>query len=169
MAELKANDSGTWRSAQQVQVNDSGTWLTIQDIKVNDGGTWRTVFQYALLSATMTEGSYVDGEDTAARGYNGSTPLSGFPTFGSMDTVAVAGGYTLAFLYDETVGGGAFLYITGFGADPGQSFFSTAVVGGVSKTSASASYSYSAGTAGWSWASTFGLDGSGTSTVVINY
>ncbi len=49
-AELKINDSGTWRTITEVKVNDSGTWRTIQDIKVNDGGTWRAVWQYLTVT-----------------------------------------------------------------------------------------------------------------------
>lgn len=116
----------------------------------------------AKLDATMTEGSDVDPFDPSIYYYGYNQGI-----YGSMSSASVAGGYTLTILIDSYDGSSA-CYITGFGSDPGQSFFTSVTVGGVSKTSASASsYTYSSGTAIWSWASLFGLDGSGTSSVVI--
>lgn len=115
-----------------------------------------------LLDATMTEGSDVDPFDPSIYyyGYN-------YGGYGSMSSTSIAGGYTLLILIDS-YDGSSTCHISGFGSDPGQSFFTSVTVGGVSKTSASASsYTYSTGTAIWSWASLFGLDGTGTSSVVI--
>lgn len=161
MSELKINDSGTWRNVQQVQVNDSGTWRDIQQIYVNDGGTWRTVFLKALLDATMTEGSDIDPGDPSVYYYG---YVQG--GYGSMSSTSVAGGYTLTNLYDGWDGVSA-LIISGFGADTGQSFFTTCTVGGTSQSSSAASYSYVSGTAYWYWSGLFGLDGTGTSAVLI--
>lgn len=119
-----------------------------------------------LLDATMTEGSGPDGGGGTFYGY-----VNGF--FGSMSSGTLGDGMTLKALVDDDDGmnpPAAIMEISGFGADPGQSYFSTVVVGGVSKTSASAAYSYLAGVARWDWfgAGAFGLDGSGTSSVVIS-
>src|SRR6478609_7247257 len=95
MAELKINDSGTWRNITEVKVNDSGTWRTIQDIKVNDSGTWRTVFQY--LTVTMPN---VDV------GFNDPFFGSGFATL----SIASAGTYAAS---SDTTGTGE------YGADSG--------------------------------------------------
>jgi hypothetical protein len=115
----------------------------------------------AKLDATMTEGFYDDGS-TQYIGYVSAIPI------GSMSSTAVAGGYTLDFCYDAVSGTtNCYVGISGFGADPGQSFFTSVVVGGTTKTSASASYLYAGGQASWSWSGSFGLDGSGTSSVVI--
>ena len=161
MSELKINDSGTWRNVQQVQVNDSGTWRDIQEIYVNDSGTWRTVFLKALLNATMTEGFYDDGA-TQYIGYVPSIPI------GSMSSTAVTGGYTLSACYDAASGANnSYVIITGFGSNPGSGFFTSVTVGSTTKTSASASYSYFAGQATWNWSTLFGLDGTGTSAVLI--
>jgi hypothetical protein len=46
------------------------------------------------------------------------------------------------------------LTISGFGSDPGQTFFTTATYNGTAKTSASAIYGFTAGKASWSWTST---------------
>jgi len=54
VAELKINDSSTWRNITEVKVNDAGTWRTIQDIKINDAGTWRTVWQYFAPPSPFT-------------------------------------------------------------------------------------------------------------------
>ena len=153
------NDAGTWRAIQQVQVNDGGVWRNIQQIYVNDGGTWRTVFSAAVLSATMTEGSaggvflgYIDG------------------SIGSMDTVAFTdgSGNTLRAVFDDNTGNS---YLDVYAAtDPGATYVSSCEVAGVSKNTADATYSYGvvgATIARWLWPSTFGIDGSGTSTVVI--
>jgi hypothetical protein len=122
------------------------------------GGPW-----YAL-SATMTEGSAVVGFDVYA-GFSSS--------FGSMSSTSITGGLTLAGVFNVT---GATNYasvvISGFTSDPGQTPFSKIAVGPIVQSFASASsYSYDggSGTATWVWSgSTFSLDGSGTSAVVIN-
>lgn len=160
MAAISVNDGGTWRTPYQVSVNDGGTWRTIQQVYVNDGGTWRTVFQYLLLDAVVTEGT--GGTGSAYHGYSASSG------YGSITSALVANAYTLDEISSEDISGSTTLRIGGFSSDPGQSFFSSIAIGGVSKTSASASvYSYSSGTATWIWSSYSTLDGVGTSTVVI--
>lgn len=52
MAELKLNDSATWRQATNVYVNDSGTWRDIAEVYVNDSGTWRSVFFSEIVTIT---------------------------------------------------------------------------------------------------------------------
>lgn len=115
-----------------------------------------------LLDATMTEGFYDDGS-TQYIGYVSAIPI------GSMSSTAVAGGYTLDFCYDAVSGiNTCSVGISGFGSDPGQSFLTSATVGGTTKTGASASnYTYAGGQASWTWSGLFGLDGTGTSSVVI--
>lgn len=160
------NDSGTWRSVRQVQINDGGVWRTIRSIEVNSGGVWRTVFLYELLSTTMTEG--IGGPGSALFGYSDPSIYS----IGSVGSTAVEGGYTLTSLVDFNDGFTTYaeLAISGFGSDPGAAFFDSITVGGSNKASVTASYSYVAGTATWTWgSSTFGLDGSGSSAVVIYY
>ena len=166
MPKIQVNDSGTWRTPTKVQVNDAGTWRNISKVQVNDGGTWRTVYTAELLNALMTEGSGPDGIGGTFYGYG-----NGY--FGSMSNGTLGDGTTLKTLVDDEDEGGspsALMEISGFGADPLTSYFSTVVVGGVSLASSAAFYSYSSGVARWDWFGTgaFGLDGSGTATVVIN-
>jgi len=109
-----------------------------------------------LLNATMTEGSL-------------PTPEYGFVNgaYGSMTSTNVAGGYTLEAIYDTTTAGR--VVISGFSSDPTVSFLSSVKVGNVTKTTGSSFgvYNYTSGTATWVWFSLFGLDGSGTSSVLI--
>lgn len=157
MAAISVNDGGTWRTPWGIYVNDGGTWRTIQQIYVNDGGTWRTVFQSASLSATMTEGN----AGGVFLGYIDSV-------IGSVDTSSIQGGNTLRGIFDDNAGNA---YLDVYAAtDPGATFVSRCIVGGVSKNTSDAIYSYGvvgATVARWQWGSTFGIDGSGTSSVVL--
>ncbi|UCH49050.1 MAG: hypothetical protein JSU95_04460 [Betaproteobacteria bacterium] len=58
----------------------------------------------------------------------------------------------------------AVLVISGFGSDPGvEGYFSQVAVGATTLTAATASYSYAAGAAQWSWPyQQLGIAGSGT-------
>ena len=118
----------------------------------------------ALLGTTMTEGSGTDGF-TIAYGYDtgGVTLANG--AFGSMTSATLTVGGTVNGLVDLDTG---YSYLSiAIGADPGISFFTTITVGGVQKTSAGSSYFWTGSAATWSWGTQFGLDGAGTSTVVI--
>lgn len=161
MAAISVNDGGTWRTPYQISVNDGGTWRTIQQIYVNDGGTWRTVFQYLLLDTTITE-----GQGGVGNNYYGYSDPSIF-NFGSIGSASIQGGYTLRQIYADAATSSLVLSIDGFSSDPGQSFFSSIDLAGTNKTSASATYAYGSGTATWTWASSFLMDGVGTSTLVI--
>ncbi len=159
MAAISVNDGGTWRTPAAVYVNDGGTWRTIQQVYVNDGGTWRTVFQYLLYDGTITEG------------ISGGFDVYGFSNgnYGSASPATLGDGTTLATVVDNTTLGQCTVEISGFGADPGFAYFSSITVGGVQKFSSTANYIYFAGVGVWEWAGEyFGLDGSGSSTVVIN-
>ncbi len=79
------------------------------------------------------------------RGYNTS------PAFGSMTPTTIEA-HTIVELWDAVGGGSQQMSIGGFGADPGKSFFTSVSANGVTKTSASAGYSYAGGVATWQWA-----------------
>lgn len=170
MAAISVNDGGTWRTPWGIYVNDGGTWRTVQQVYVNDGGTWRTVFIYEKINTTMTESSGTDGANIYYGFFNGSSSIGVGGAFGSLGSATTPDGAVVDLLADYDAGV-SYLIIGGFLADPGVSYFSTCTVGGVSKTSASvSSYDYGvvgAGMARWTWASQFGLDGSGTSAVLI--
>lgn len=145
--QLYVNDSGTWREIEEVHVNDAGTWREIKEIYVNDSGTWRLVFRaFGELSCTLTAANFL----TVNSGYSAASGA------GSMSSTTVGDGQTVVAWYDSLLAGSV-LVISGFAADPGQDWFTTATYDGTSKSAASASYNYSAGTATWSWGSVFGF------------
>ena len=158
MAAISVNDGGTWRTPWGIYVNDGGTWRTVQEVYVNDAGTWRTVFQSSILNATMTEGD----AGGVFLGYIDSV-------IGSMDAVSITGGNTLRAIFDDSSGNG---YLDIYAAsDPGATFVSQCTVSGTSKLTSAATYSngvVGANVARWLWSSTFGIDGSGTSSVVLS-
>jgi hypothetical protein len=75
---------------------------------------------------------------------------------------------TIADWYDQASGSTGVLRISGFSADPGKNFFLSCTAHGTTKTAASATYTYSVGTAQWSWpAGAFGFATSGTTPATI--
>lgn len=108
----------------------------------------------SLLTATMTEGS----------GGGGSTGyIEG--SFGSMSSNLVLGLGTLKAAYDVSPNN-SYISISG---DISQSAFTSVTIGSTTQTSASATRSYSSisNSTTWNWSTTFGIDGTGTSIVLI--
>jgi hypothetical protein len=101
-------------------------------------------------------------------------------TLGSYSPTGLTGGKAVSILEDVDAGStssctnpvSALLSVTGFSSSPGQSWTTSVTCGGVSKTGASASYSYSGGTASWTWSSTFGFKakpvGSNVSCMIVH-
>lgn len=118
-----------------------------------------------VLSAIMTEGTAIIG----------SIPYYGFysssPSFGSMSSTSITGGLTLVGIYDADAASSAVI-ISGFTSDPGRTPFAKVVVGNTVRAFSAAdyyNYDSGSGTASWAWTGLlFGLDGSGTSYVVIS-
>lgn len=165
MASINVKVGGTWRSARP-WVKVSGTWQGVKSGWVKVSGVWQQFYSYSLLTATMTESSWDDGVNEEI-GYNVGRP------FGSLSPSTMDTGYLVRALYDFGPVGSvnqSNILIGGFGADPGATgVFSTVDVNGTTKTAASATYLWigAFGYASWTWGSTFGLDGLGTSPVII--
>lgn len=113
-------------------------------------------------SAVITEGS-ASGYAEVLYGYLGAGVA------GSISPTTLSGGKTVASFYDTNYPTSqlASVNISGFNSDPGQYWLVSASAFGVTKTGATASYSYSNGTATWNWLSDFGFLYSGTVTVTI--
>jgi len=130
------------------------------------------------LSTTLTIGTATADAGVNLRGFTSEVQSSYTPTtFGSLASATVSGGRTCIICFDDrdlpTSAYSANLSITGFGADPGQSYLHDVTANGVTKTGSSATfYNYSAGRALWAWedsttAVLFGFGTSGTTPLVI--
>lgn len=112
-------------------------------------------------TGVITQATWTSGVTTyyGFNGANGSSTGTSLPAARTLAAVYNRYDFDEYFNYNEAV-----VEISGFGGDPGISgYFVEAVVGGVTLTAASASYSYLAGTATWAWPyQAFGLSGSGT-------
>lgn len=118
---------------------------------------------------TLTQGSRsqtVFGITTIERGF-----ASGM---GSMSPTSTNGGAPYIALEDKSFAGGPFQGILSLSTyDPGSTYVVSVTANGVTKTGASATYSYTPGpfgipgTATWTWSTPFGFTGSGTTAVTI--
>lgn len=90
-------------------------------------------------------------------GYSNS-PL---PAAGSYSPTGLTGGETVIDLFDYfSCGTRSELVISGFSANPGQSWLSSVKCGSVTNTGSSATYYYGSGDASWVWSTRFGLQSS---------
>jgi YD repeat-containing protein len=129
-----------------------------------------TVTIIATDTATLTQGiGYVPGHYYL--GFNTVTAV-GAGTFGSLSPSVLTGGKTVVQFLDTSqsvfnyvIRGGA-VSVSGFSADPGQSWLISATALGVTFNGSSAVYTYSGGSASWSWGP-FGFTGKGTGSVTI--
>ena len=82
------------------------------------------------------------------------------PTYGSYSPSGLTGGKTVADLFAIVVGPSCTgtingqLLVSGFALNPGQSWLVSVACNGTTKTRAPATYTYSSGTAQWSWGAT---------------
>ena len=94
--------------------------------------------------------------------------ISGYASpVGSYSPTGLTGGETVGAIYDvNTVnalcsnfvsGHDSYFHASGFSTDPGQTWLTSVTCNGIAKTGASATYSYSSGTAIWAWSSDFSL------------
>jgi Zn-dependent metalloprotease len=125
-------------------------------------------------TGTMTEGARTvfninGGLDTTYKGYK-----SGFE--GSYSPTALTGGRTLAEFDDIGACSGpcgtltnGVVVVSGFSSDPGAGWLSSVTANGVTKLNSAAAYSYSSGSATWSWGSVFGFSGSGSVITTENH
>lgn len=148
-AATKINNGGTWVSPASIKINDAGTWRVIHTIKVNDSGTWRKVYP----SKFTTSGTFV------------STSLSFNPVYyrgygdgcgNSMSPATLPDGKTIIMILKTQSGVFALtvvttIQITGFVSDPGANYFASITVNSVTQPYSFFTYSYSAGTAQWSY------------------
>jgi hypothetical protein len=174
------NDGGVWRQLANIYVNDGGVWRTIQQVYVNDGGVWRTVYTNVVV-ITLTPGTGTDGLVFDWVGFVDGTTGSASPAGPNN----IQGNRTLASLADYNgVGGGGYVLsqfsVSGFSSDPGQNGFFTSVnCNSVTRTAAGATggaggtvlpYSYSSGTAVWTWnTGAFGLVNGVNKDLTINF
>jgi hypothetical protein len=150
MPSTYVNDAGTWRKLRNVYVNDAGTWRTIRKAYANDSGTWRTVFQRSD-ERTITAG--INDNGTLSRsGFSSVSPVIGSISNATLDDgKTVTQVMTTYVIADDT--STLTLKIAGFSSDPSVSYlYALEVVGLISELLATSSfYSYSSGTATWSW------------------
>ena len=108
-------------------------------------------------------------------GFNSDTSVFRI-TFGSYSPSGLTGGTSVVSIWDSThsgltacgSGSSSLLAVSGFSVDPGQDWLSSITCGGVENTgSGASSFSYSAGTAIWTWSQTFSL-GSSTSCTIVH-
>jgi hypothetical protein len=113
-------------------------------------------------TSTMTQGQFgIFG--TSWTGFNSTLAV------GSMSPTTTSDGKMYGVFNDYAPGGppsGVF-GLKGLTADPGQAWLVSATGHGVTKTGASAAYTYSGGIATWSWTTTFGFTPSGTTVCTI--
>jgi len=101
---------------------------------------------------SLTIGTTVSGSDI----YYGFSSSS---AFGAISPTAFKSG-TISTVYDKYTTGvyaTTVFSISGFGSDPGKSYFTTIATAGGSLTSASSSYIYVSGSATWAWTTSPGL------------
>jgi hypothetical protein len=166
MPGLYVRSGGTWRNVIAPHVKAGGTWRALVSGWVKSGGTWRQFYPGVdTYSGTATCAYYTDGVSVEYYG-------AGHPGGGSFSGANDSGGHALASCFDLyvlSVYTVSSFSLSGFGADPGIGHFTTLSVPSGNYTTASAGYSYSAGTATWSWASAaFGMPGSGTASVAMS-
>lgn len=107
-----------------------------------------------------------DGTITVGKFGGGGLPLcfwgysSSSIAFGSYSPTGLTGGRTVAYLNTDVTGpnclGGFYgnFGASGFSSDPGQSWLTSVTCNGTTKLGAIATYSYSSGTAQWTWSFT---------------
>jgi chitodextrinase len=125
---------------------------------------------FTTSAPIMTVGTYSSGGVSAygfTSGYEGSiSPLALSSTLNFAEVADLySPGYPPYVPASQTSG----LYISGFTADPGINWLVSVTANGVTRTAASASYSYSNGTAYWLFANIFGLQwiSGGTTPVTV--
>lgn len=135
------NVSGTWHPWVP-DINLSGGWHG-SSLWVNVGGTWRP----AVVAFSITAGEPSPPPPVQIGYVSGS--------YGSIARASLGLGRNIVELVD--IGSGAVFGIGGFSADPGAALATSITANGVTLTFATATYSYSGGTATWGWASSFGF------------
>lgn len=131
-----------------------------------------------ILNTTLTIGTSVGG-GIGYRGFNSSAMAGNSPTtWGSLTSASTSDGYTVISVYDyrdtSTPEYIAVISISGFGADPGQSYLYSVTANSVTNLGVDATaYTYSTGTAIWEWGAgtmtyLFGFNTSGTTTLIVN-
>lgn len=126
-----------------------------------------TICASQLAKASSDSGTLTPATSTAIPcppGFVGHLTFVGFESgnWGTYSPTGLTGGSIVNAITDETTNclGPAnlsLLSITGFSSDPGSTWLSSVTCGGVQKVPSSASYSYTSGTAVWTWGSKFGL------------
>jgi len=116
---------------------------------------------------TMTQGLWTSGP-VSFFGYNPSTGT------GALNPSTLTGGKTITAFYDNKYNGVSLIEsifkVSGFTSDPGQAWLTSAKVNGVTRTGASAQYSYASGVAQWRWVPpatpVFGSSGNVSCTII---
>ena len=138
-------------------------------------------------AGTLTQGFYRSATGPNWTFFKGYRPVS-TPIIGSYAPTALTGGKTVRNLFDFAVCSSVSqppncpysgittttqygqIDVSGFTADPGIAWLTSVTVGSVTRTGATATYSYTGGTATWKWSGvtgSFGLSGSGSTSVAI--
>ncbi len=136
------------------------------------GLRWRlaATASFLLVSATLSQAAHAVS-DTLTMTAGTTTTANGLDTYtgfesgkiGSITPAKTSDGYPIAVLDNYSICSGlkghpcaqySNLQVSGFQANPGQGWLSSLAANGKTLTGASASYSYSAGTASWNWVGT---------------
>jgi len=169
-------NSGAWVNVGNVLTKSitgltAATSYTIgvhaKDAAGNAGAVKTASFSTTTItdSSVMTEGSSSTGNQ---KGFVLSTGV------GSMSPASTSNGHAYVSFFDRISmahGGigyqGTDFSVSGFAADPGQAWLTSATAQGTTFTGSTATYTYSAGTAKWTWGTGEVFAGSGTTTCTI--
>jgi hypothetical protein len=140
------HNGGVWKGSNP-SAHSGGAWHQVQTAWARSGGVWTAVW----VNQTTDNFNFTADTHTGAlttTGYNDGTSGAAFGTMNSGGTLT--GGKIIASIIESSAGNGSFS-IRGFSADPGQTSVVNFTLPGGSVTGAQGGYSYSAGTATWSY------------------
>lgn len=159
---FKIGVSSVHRQSNQQWIGVSGVWRPVLGMWVGVSGAWRRYHSLGAVGTVTTGGMYNNSHTGFINyvGFAGGTGAVGSIS-GSMFPDGV---HQVVELINRSGGNGAHLGIGGFTSSPGSSWLDQIVCNGVTLLGSAASFTYSLGTAHWSWSgSTFGMVGGGSS------
>lgn len=132
-----------------------------------------------FAAAANDSGTLADGSDSVLcrPPASGSLHRLGFETgfFGSYSPTGLTGGKTVSDLFDQDADGTcgatfAAISISGFSVDPGTGWLTSVTCNAVSRLESNVlAYTYSSGTASWSWSAAFGFVSGSEYTCTIDH
>lgn len=149
--------SSTTNASAYCTISDGVTSVNTSTISVPLTNTSPKSQNFSITTATWTNtgGTHI--------GYNATGG------YGSATNTTLPDGTVINALVDNSAGNTSF-NISGFSANPGQSYFSSIVADGQTRTSSASTFAYSAGLATWTWpGSTIGFVTGTTYPCTINF